>query len=864
MFIYLENLIKAEGKKEDLFLIPYPRYLKMNNSNKMKINEDSKLFTDLGEDSNDIIEQIQETLLGSSLKERLEVIRAQNLETYSKIKLFLDKNIILFPETLYNEVKAKRNYKDQGYLLISKDSKFIIEANSLKGIFYGVQTFIQILNSSQDRLSINEMRILDFPALQIRGVSDNISRGQAPTIKNLKKFIEELSHFKINQYYLAYIHDMFQFKNYFKIGEERGRYSKQEIIELVNFAAKRYVDIIPIFQTISHWDNILQHPDYWKYGEFPGSNCLNIANEEIYDLLDELIGELSEVFTSEYFHIGSDESWDVGRVASKNFVEEIGIAKAYLNHYKKVYKIVKKHGYKKVIIYHDILYKFKEVLEGLPKDMIIMYWKYNTKKSHPIIDKIKKYNLAIVASPSIMDFNRIFPSVERYEKNIINIIRYGYNKGIIGEITSSWGDYRNKEIRENRFYGFIFSAMVGWNPISEINMIYFWKGLFLHFFGILDHKLVEIFSKIRSIDDKNLLHGSPTGYYNHFFAHPYNKKKSKYRKNIRTSGFDKLVSDMNKLIELCEEIEPQLRKNKINIKNIAFIAKHIRFYCRKRINSKNIFILYEKRVVKEIQNQVLKNLMSLKEELNNLLKDYEILWINCAKKEGLDTIKQKYDWLLKFYDKKIEEIKTTSKWQDSNIPSELIYLDAKNLHKTYITYYKKVISIDEPIDYAHLQVIAGSFAKIYINNKYIGYVLTRRSLEFVTIENNIKLFDIKDYLQEGENLIHIENMDYIGGIGSINIYGEIKLKSGNLIHIKTDKTWLGSRYENGDWKNVKSFGKPPKATGGLNYPDFKKGLTSKATDSMPFLNTLLGKISKKYFWLIKIVVKLLNRYDILE
>ncbi|MFX1594537.1 MAG: hypothetical protein ACFFBK_00575, partial [Promethearchaeota archaeon] len=499
-----------------------------------------------------------------------------------------------------------------------------------------------------------------------------------------------------------------------------------------------------------------------------------------------------------------------------------------------------------------------------PKDMIIMYWKYNTKKSHPIIDKIKKYNLAIVASPSIMDFNRIFPSVERYEKNIINIIRYGYNKGIIGEITSSWGDYRNKEIRENRFYGFIFSAMVGWNPISEINMIYFWKGLFLHFFGILDHKLVEIFSKIRSIDDKNLLHGSPTGYYNHFFAHPYNKKKSKYRKNIRTSGFDKLVSDMNKLIELCEEIEPQLRKNKINIKNIAFIAKHIRFYCRKRINSKNIFILYEKRVVKEIQNQVLKNLMSLKEELNNLLKDYEILWINCAKKEGLDTIKQKYDWLLKFYDKKIEEIKTTSKWQDSNIPSELIYLDAKNLHKTYITYYKKVISIDEPIDYAHLQVIAGSFAKIYINNKYIGYVLTRRSLEFVTIENNIKLFDIKDYLQEGENLIHIENMDYIGGIGSINIYGEIKLKSGNLIHIKTDKTWLGSRYENGDWKNVKSFGKPPKATGGLNYPDFKKGLTSKATDSMPFLNTLLGKISKKYFWLIKIVVKLLNRYDILE
>ncbi|MFX0004174.1 MAG: family 20 glycosylhydrolase, partial [Candidatus Hermodarchaeota archaeon] len=842
----------------------YPRYLKMNNSNKMKINEYSKLFTDLEEESFDIIEQMQDTLLAAGLEERLEVIRVKNLETYSEIKLFLNKNITLVPEKLYYEVKGKRNYKDQGYILISKDSKLIIEANSLKGIFYGVQTFIQILNSSQDRLSINNMIILDFPALQIRGISDNISRGQAPTIKNLKKFIEELSHFKINQYYLAYIHDAFQFKNYLKIGEERWKYSKQEIIELVNFAAKRYVEIIPIFQTISHWDNILQHPDYWKYGEFPGSGCLNIANEEIYDLLDELIGELREVFTSEYFHIGSDESWDVGKGASKNFIEETGIAKAYLNHYKKIYKIVKKHGYKKVIIYHDMLYRFKEVLEGLPKDMIIMYWKYNTSKGHPIIDKIKKHNLAIITSPSIMDFNRIFPSIEKYEKNIINIIRYGYKKGIIGEITSSWGDYRNKEIRENRIYGFIFSAMVGWNPTSENNMMYFWKGLFLHFFGILDHKLIEIFSKIRSIQDKNLLHVSATGYYNHFFAHPYNKKTSKYRKNIRTSGFDKLITDMNKLIDLCEEIEPELLKNKININNFAFIAKHIRFYCRKRINSKNIFILYEKRVVKEIQDRVLRNIVDLKEELNNLLKDYENLWTNCAKKEGFNAIKQKYNWLLKFYDKKIEEIKTTNKWQDNNIPSELVYLDAKNLHKSYNTFYKKVITIDKLIDDAHLQLIAGSFAKIYINNQYIGYVLTRHSLEFGPIENNIKVFNIKDYLKEGENLIYIKNIDHIGGIGSINLYGEIKLKSGNLIQIKTDKTWLGSRYENGVWKNVKSFGRPPKATGGLSYPDFKNGLPSKANDSMPFLNTLLSKISKKYFWVIKIVVKLLNRYDILE
>ncbi|GAH86316.1 unnamed protein product, partial [marine sediment metagenome] len=167
-----------------------------------------------------------------------------------------------------------------------------------------------------------------------------------------------------------------------KIGKDRGGFSKEDIIELLVFAKEHFIEVIPVFQTIGHWDNILNNPDYWEYGEFPGSNSLNIANEKIYELLDEMIGELSTAFSSEYFHIGADESWDVGKLGSREMVENIGIGQAYLNHYKKVYEIVKKYGYKKVIIYHDILYKYKEVLEGLPKDVIIMYWKYNTHKNH--------------------------------------------------------------------------------------------------------------------------------------------------------------------------------------------------------------------------------------------------------------------------------------------------------------------------------------------------------------------------------------------------------------------------------------------------------------------------------------------------
>ncbi|MFW9899093.1 MAG: family 20 glycosylhydrolase [Candidatus Thorarchaeota archaeon] len=862
MFLYLDNLIQSQGTQEELLLIPSPQYLKVLNSQRLKINEFSTFYTDLTVNDNYFVEQIQSSLRSSGLK-NIDVFEIQDQDKILEIKLFLKNSISVFPERVYNNTKTKKIYKDQGYLLISKDSKLIIKADSLQGLFYGVQTFIQLLNSSKDKLSLNNLGILDFPSLQIRGISDDISKGQSPKIENLKKFIEILSHYKINQYYLVYMLDMFRYNTYPDIGTNRGAYSKEEIRELIDFAKKRFIEVIPIFQTIGHWDNILQYPKYWKYGEFPGSNSLNIVNTEIYEILDIMIGELSEVFTSEYFHIGADESEDVGSVNSKSYIDEVGLGNAYLKHYKKVYDIAKKHGYQKVVIYHDILYKFKEVLETLPKDMIIVYWKYNVKKRHPILDKIKKFDFPIIVSPSIMDFNRIFPSIDKYEKNILYLLKYGYEKGAIGEITSSWGDYRNKEIRENRIYGFIFSAMVSWNPIREINKFKFWKGLFIHFFELDDHRLVEIFSKFRLIQDKNLLHTRPSSYYNHFFAHPYNKKISRYKKNIKTNGYEKLISDLEDIIEKCENLEKIIPKNKINVRNLAFIAKHLQFYCKKRINSKTS-IEYILKKNENLKRRMIKEIGELQKDLTNLLNEYEILWLNCSKKEGFKAIKQKYLWLLKFYDDKLNELRTNSQWEDPNIPSQLIYLNSNNIHEVHTTYYKKEIYIDEEIEQAYLQVIAGCFVKIYINNEYIGYVITRRTLNLVGIENNIQIFNIKDFIRKGKNLIIIENVDYIGGIGPINVFGIVKLKSEELIIIKTDKTWLGSTVNANNWKYVKSFGKPPKATGGLNWPDFEKNLPSKSDDIMPFLNTLISKISKKYFWFVKLIVKLFDRYDIIE
>ena len=163
-----------------------------------------------------------------------------------------------------------------------------------------------------------------------------------------------------------------------------------------------------------------------------------------------------------------------------------------------------------------------------------------------------------------------------------------------------------------------------------------------------------------------------------------------------------------------------------------------------------------------------------------------------------------------------------------------------------------------------MQVIGWNYAKLSLNNNYVGHVITRQSLNYVVLKNNIQIFDLKDYIKKGENVILIETMQYDGGIGSVNLYGEIKLKPDFNVKIYTDKSWIGTREPNGQWKKVKSFGPPPKVTGGLCYPNFEHNRHSLQSDMMNSFNALIGRIPKRFYFLLKLVMKLFNRYDILE
>jgi len=870
MYFIINNLEQARiFETGGISLLPNPQRFKTS-ENALKISLNSHILTSLPKEFQFVISQFQRWLTEFGLKNKLEIEETRE-ENHEIKKLVLNKIENAFPYYIISTLNSEKLYIEQGYMIAFNGNQLIIHAESAQGIFYGIQSVIQLLNYSGNDLIVPECYILDYPLLSIRGISDDVSRGQAPTVENFKRFIKILSHYKINHYYVVYMQDMFKFKNHPEIGKDRGAYSKEEIQEVSKFAKKHFVDFIPIFQTIGHWENILIDENYWKYGEFPGSNSLNVSNENIYPMLDEMIGEMCEAFDTDYFHVAADESWDVGKGASKNYVEETGIAKAYLKHYLKIYDLVKKHGKKHVIIYHDILYKYREVLEGLPNDMIIMYWRYNAKKKHKILDKIKNFDLPFIVSPSIWDYNRPFPSISKFEENIINLLKYGYNLGgMLGEITSSWGDYRNKEIRENRLYGFILSAEVGWNPEQDLNLENFWKKLTFHFFGVKDERIIEIINLLRDIQDKKLLHFGWYWFYNKLFSHPYGKNSSRYKRTRKTKGYENLMKELERVVKICSELDKNVLRNRINIENLSFIAKQIKLFCKRRINSKKLTQYDVKNAKAEEINRFIDEIKELKRELLDLFKEYESLWLKSAKPDCFSTLKNNYLWLGKFYDDKINQLANKSEWINPNIPSEWIYLKAKKI-RGIPTFYKTIVEIPEDIKSAYLQVIAGNYCEVSVNGIEIGFVISRHTLNYNVLENNIQIFDIKNHLRKGSNVIGIKNIDFIGGIGPINVYGEIKLSNKKMLSIFSDTTWLATRKSidqwdqsieiDENWQNCSSMGRPPKASGGLYYPDFENGLHSKESNFLMFLDLASSYVPP---WILKPGIKVMNYLDFIE
>src|SRR3984893_1127835 len=339
-------------------------------------------------------------------------------------------------------VKVGDDLGSQGYVIRATDSGVLVAGPTAQGLFYGVQTLRQLLRPEGPggkTLAIPALVIRDWPSMEWRGVSDDISRGPVPTLDYLKMQIRTLAEYKINLLGFNMEH-VFDFQTQALVSPKEAALTPAEIKELVEYASKYYITLLPEQQAFGHLHQFLKYEIYSDLAETPHGHVLTPTNPKTYDFIRQVYGEVVPLFPGPFFHIGSDETFELGLGQTKALAAQQSLGRVYLEHLQKVFEIMQPY-HKQLMFWGDIAVKYPELLTILPKDMIAVPWDYDPKPSYEnIITPYTGAGLRVVVAPGAGNWGVIWPNLESAFVNIRNFVRDGQKHQAIGALNTTWND----------------------------------------------------------------------------------------------------------------------------------------------------------------------------------------------------------------------------------------------------------------------------------------------------------------------------------------------------------------------------------------------------------------------------------------
>ncbi|WP_448633157.1 beta-N-acetylhexosaminidase [Pedobacter panaciterrae] len=344
--------------------------------------------------------------------------------------------------------KANSALGKEGYQLSVTPNHITIKANKPAGLFYGVQSLIQLFPKEIESKEAVEniewkapcVEIIDYPRVGWRGLMFDVAR-HFFTKAEVKQYIDAMVRYKYNILHLHLTDDegwrieikglpkltevgawnvkkIGEFGNFFPPAADEPRnyggfYTQDDIRELVQYAKERFVDIMPEIDVPGHsLAAIASYPELsctpgaenyrvrsgerimdWSRGAPPIAlvdNTLCPANEKVYTFLDTVITQVAQLFPFEYIHMGGDEApfnfWEKSD-SIKALMKKEGLKNMHqVQGYfeKRVQKIVESKGKK--------FMGWDEILDGdMPPNTSVMSWrgmKYGieaAKRKHEVV-----------------------------------------------------------------------------------------------------------------------------------------------------------------------------------------------------------------------------------------------------------------------------------------------------------------------------------------------------------------------------------------------------------------------------------------------------------------------------------------------
>lgn len=315
-------------------LLPYPVEIRRGEG-RFDFSGDTIIAVS-SEENRPIAEYLKNQLTSFCSLNPSEIIFSQAPECNCIHLLLIDKDQITHPE---------------GYQLSITSEKISISSASAAGLFYGVQTLIQILFyalvSSQSRdqhLAVQTVEISDFPRFEWRGVMLDVAR-HFFTVDEVKKLIDYAALYKMNRLHLHLTDDQgwrIHINSWPRLtevggasqvgGGKGGYYTQEDYKEIVEYAAARFLTVVPEIDMPGHTYAALAsyaelNPDGIAREYYSGVkvdfSSLDIKNENTYKFVRDVIKEISELTPGQYIHIGGDEAGKTKQDDYLSFIQSV-------------------------------------------------------------------------------------------------------------------------------------------------------------------------------------------------------------------------------------------------------------------------------------------------------------------------------------------------------------------------------------------------------------------------------------------------------------------------------------------------------------------------------------------------------------
>ncbi len=352
--------------------------------------------------------------------------------------------------------------REEGYLLVIEPHQAEIVAASSAGIFYGVQTFKQLLPLPGEKAVLPTGTVRDWPAMKYRGIDDDLSRGPFPTLEFQKRQIRVFASFKANVY-SPYIEHTLLYPHQPLAAPTGSALTPAEAAELVAYARQYHVMILPEQEAFGHLHHVLKYDLYKDVAETPHGHVLAPGQPGTLPLIKDWFTQLAEEFPSPFLHIGADETFDLGVGRTHAEVQAKGYGPVYVEFLKQIHdELTPLH--RRLLFWGDIGGSDPAAVAQLPKDMIAVPWNYwDTEGFDKMIEPFAKAGIETWVSPGDANWNEVFPAAKGAFGNIQGFIRDGQRLGSTGALTTVWND-DGEGLFNMDWYGVLFGAVAAWQP----------------------------------------------------------------------------------------------------------------------------------------------------------------------------------------------------------------------------------------------------------------------------------------------------------------------------------------------------------------------------------------------------------------